>query len=200
MTNVTSSWTVDVCHRITLQEGSQIMNAQPNALAPSNSPADNRRTPSKPVQTAVPLEDLLAHYHSQLDAYNAAALVAPASAAAVQMSRFDDDENLPTKEAVIELIRKQNYRLGRFIRHRSIELLQSIVKTNEEGRTVGYSYAEILDLLAVEFPEASTSAACLRWYVVHLWSEADEEGLPRPKMPQLRPRSVKRKPEAADAA
>lgn len=173
------------------------MNEQTNALVPSNSPAD-KRTPSKPVQTKATLELLVDHYHSQLDAYNAAALAAPASAAAVQMERFDAD-NLPTKEAVIELIRKQNFRLGRFIRHRSIELLQEVVTTNEDNRTVGYSYADILDILAVEFPEGSTSAACLRWYVVHLWSEADEEGLPRPKMPQLRPRSVKRKPAAVDA-
>ena len=104
-----------------------------------------------------------------------------------------EDVGSVTKEEVIELIRKQNHRLKRHIRPRAEALLQEVVKTNEDNRTVGYSYAEILDILAVEFPEASTSAACLRWYVVHLWSEADEEGLPRPKMPQIRPRSVSKK-------
>ncbi len=176
------------------------MNSSANELAPINLPAVVKSSPSKPVQTKSTLELLVEHYHSQLTAYNEAAAKAPASAAAEPMTPFHDVENMPTKEQVIDLIRKQNFRLGRFIKRRSIELLQSIVRTNEDKRTVGYSYAEILELLAVEFPEASTSAACLRWYVVHLWSEADEEGLPRPTMPQLRPRSVKRKQAVADDA
>lgn len=170
------------------------MNEPTSALVPSSSPADkDKRPPSKPVQTPESLPALIAHYNSQLEAYNAALADAPASAAVSPMSPLEADDPALTKEQVIELIRRQNYRLGRFIRHRSIELLKEVVKTNEDGRTVGYSYAEILAKLAVEFPEASTSAACLRWYVVHLWSEADEEGLPRPKLPQVRPRSVKRK-------
>lgn len=168
----------------------------------ANLPAilDERRSPSKPVPTSATLEALVSHYNSQLPAYNEAleAYLATlnAGAAAAQSDRaFQPITDLSStdKPAVIEMIRKQNHRLKRHIRPRAEALLQQVVSTNEDGRTVGYSYADVLDILAQEFPECSTSAAALRWYVVHLWSEADDEGRPRPKMPQLRPRSAPRK-------
>ena len=174
------------------------MNANNDALVPAISSAEDRRTPSKPVPTPVPLEDLIAHYNSQLPDYLAA--VGDTEVDPLLRSPIVVGDPSVTKPQVIDLIRKQNFRLKRFIRRRSIELLMTVVGTNEEGRTYGHSYADILDILRVEFPEGSTSAAALRWYVVHLWSEADEEGLPRPIMPQIRPRSVKKKPDAAQDA
>lgn len=165
------------------------MNDTNGTSVPELSPISSR-TPSKPKPTTATFEQLVGHYNSQLPAYQALG-VEPAMVALTPAQ-----EDLPSKEDVIELIRKQNYRLKRFIRARSIELLQEVVD-KKDGRTVGRSYADILDILAVEFPEASTSAACLRWYVVHLWSEADEEGLPRPVMPQFRPRSTRKKVETA---
>lgn len=177
------------------------MNA--SAYSNSNLPAvqGDRRSPSKPVPTSATVEQLLEHYHSQLPAYNealAAYLTTVTASMAASMAQEKamqpiEDPSSVTKEQVIELIRKQNHRLKRHIRPRAEALLQEVVSTNEEGRTVGYSYADVLDILAREFPECSTSAAALRWYVVHLWSEADEEGLPRPKMPQIRPRSISKK-------
>ena len=35
-------------------------------------------------------------------------------------------------------------------------------------RPVGFSFAEILDTVKQQFPDANTSYACLRWYAVHL--------------------------------
>jgi predicted Zn-dependent protease len=167
----------------------------------ANLPAsiEDRRSPSKPIPTSATIEQLVAHYNSQLPDYNKALEAFLATATSTQASSQDralqpiDDLASVIKDDVIELIRKQNHRLKRHIRPRAEALLQQVVSTNEDGRTVGYSYADVLDILAQEFPECSTSAAALRWYVVHLWSEADDEGRPRPKMPQLRPRSVSRK-------
>jgi hypothetical protein len=155
------------------------------------------KTPSKPKETKAPLGLLIEHYNRQLPAYQA--VVADLNRPDLNdlvMEPIDPANPSVSKFEVIELIRKQNFRLKRFIRHRSIELLQEVVSTTPEGRTVGRSYTDILDILANEFPEGSTTAAALRWYVVHLWSEADDEGLPRPKMPQIRPRSVKQRAEA----
>lgn len=186
-----------------VQEGLHSMKSDEGTSVPSNLPAVSAtRTPSKPTQTSVPLEALVQHYNAQLPAYQEALKTVSPLATATEMKPIELGEGRPpvTKEEVIELIRKQNFRLKRFIRARSIELLQQVVRVNEDNRTVGYPYDEILNLLAVEFPESSTSAACLRWYVVHLWSEADEEGLERPKMPQFRPRSKSKSKKSASGA
>ncbi|MNV60020.1 hypothetical protein D3C71_1524700 [compost metagenome] len=66
-------------------------------------------------------------------------------------------------------------------------------RKDRDGRSIGLSYADILDQLAIEFPEASTSPACLRWYVVHMRADATAEGLPWPDLPQVRPRSTAKK-------
>lgn len=169
------------------------MNASDEGSVPSNAPArpENSRTPSKPKPTSASVEQLLAHYHAQLPAYLEAIARDP-SPTAVAMQPIDSASSI-SKDELVELIRKQNFRLGRFVRPRAHALLQQVVGTNEDGRTYGHSYDEILAILAAEFPEGSTSAAALRWYVVHMWSDADDEGLPRPTMPQVRPRSNKKK-------
>lgn len=180
------------------------MNAEANATVPDNTPA--RRTPSAPKPTPVSLEELVDHHNRQLPAFLAAlaerGLDAPAAPEGLPIVRTEGGEwSVPdlTKGMVVDLIRKQNYRLGRFVRYRAIALLQEVVSTDADGRTVGRSYDDVLSVLRQEFPEGSTSAAALRWYVVHLWSEADDQGLPRPKMPQTRPRSLKARRSAKQA-
>lgn len=117
-----------------------------------------------------------------------------------------------TRESLVLLIRRQNHRLKRHIKRRALDLLYTKVreadKSEVEGGdlqfdkgderplmlrdgkyTVGHTYQHILDILKDEFPEASTSVACLRWYVVHERSDAVDAGLPWPDLPQVRPRS-----------
>lgn len=177
----------------------------------------SEKTPKKPEITPATVAELAVHYNGQVDAYNAAmdlhvqTLTASAASALgnYRMRPFDlehdlpmdeDDEALEFKLDLIELIRKQNHRLGRTIKARSIELLMSRAKNEDgsdvkdrDGRSVGLSYADILAQLSVEFPESSTSPACLRWYVVHLRADATAEGLPWPDLPQVRPRSNAKK-------
>lgn len=178
----------------------------------------NEKTPRKPEVTPATIVELATHYNGQVDAYNEAmdrhvqTLTASALAALgdYRMRPWELDQcealdaspgTMETKLELIELIRKQNHRLGRTIKARSIELLMSRAKNEDgsdvkdrDGRSIGLSYADILAQLAVEFPESSTSPACLRWYVVHLRADATAEGLPWPDLPQVRPRSgAKRK-------
>lgn len=160
------------------------------------------KTPRKPDITPASIEALLEHYHSQMDAFNEAQRL-KASMANTEKARqaLLAGLNKPltaddiSKEDLILLIRGQNLRLGRTVRNRSYQLLfTKLTDSNgnqvlEDNRTVGLSYDEILATLAIEFPEASTSAACLRWYVVHskdAWVEHKGEW---PDLPQLRPRS-----------
>lgn len=168
-----------------------------------------QKKPSKPVPTTASTESLLKHYNSQVDAYNAAVLAMDEKKrpeTGLQSIATCDGElvcvmedGIPTytdRDELIELIRRQNHRLGRHIKARSHELLLEHVRGEDgekvlrEGKyTTGHTYQHILDVLAAEFPEASTSVACLRWYVVHMRSDADDEGLPWPDLPQWRPRS-----------
>jgi hypothetical protein len=169
-----------------------------------------QKKPAKPTPTTAPTDRLLDHYNSQVDAYNAAVLAMdekkrPETGTQERFTReqfVDDFDAAPerSRDELIELIRRQNHRLGRHIKARSHELLLEHV-TDEAGEkvlkdgkyTTGHTYQYILDALAAEFPEASTSVACLRWYVVHMRSDADDEGLPWPDLPQWRPRSPAKK-------
>lgn len=181
-------------------------------------PAEDSKSPKKPEITSATVADLALHYNGQVDAYNAAMDLHVQTLTASAVAALGDYRMKPITEAdlasvdaqgveldfkldLIELIRKQNHRLGRTIKARSIELLMSRAKAEDgsdvkdrDGRSIGLSYSDILAQLAVEFPESSTSPACLRWYVVHLRADATAEGLPWPDLPQVRPRSgAKRK-------
>jgi hypothetical protein len=120
----------------------------------------------------------------------------------------DCDGSIITRHDLILLIRRQNHRLKRHIKARSHELLFEKVREATEAEvegmerveqaplllkdgkyTVGHPYSHILDVLAEEFPEASTTVACLRWYVVHIRGNANDEGLSWSDLPQYRPRS-----------
>lgn len=171
------------------------------------------KTPSRPKPTVASAETLSLHYNSQVEAYNAALMEMPEkkrpeTGLQEQVEGPDDLD----RETLVLLIRRQNHRLKRHIKRRALELLyektREADKTEVEGGdlqfdkgderplvlrdgkyTVGHTYQHILDVLQEEFPEASTSVACLRWYVVHERSDAVEEGLPWPDLPQVRPRS-----------
>lgn len=67
----------------------------------------------------------------------------------------------------------------RTIREAAEDLLLKVL-AEKDGRKIGYTYEEILDLIMKEFG-SSTTVACLRWYAVHLNKD------PKVRMP-LRPR------------
>jgi hypothetical protein len=52
-------------------------------------------------------------------------------------------------------------------------------------RSVGLSYTEVMRRLREEFPAATTSIACLRWYCVHVRQGAYGDSI---VLPQRRPR------------
>lgn len=170
-----------------------------------------QKKPSKPQPTTATTDSLVRHYNSQVEAYNQAILAMdekkrPETGTQETLNpnaRLYEDLGL-TRDDLIELIRRQNHRLGRHIKARSHELLLEHVtdadgnKVLKDGKyTTGHTYSHILEVLAAEFPEASTSVACLRWYVVHMRSEADDLGVEWPPLPQVRPRSAAAKKAAA---
>lgn len=164
---------------------------------------DDKKSPSKPKPSTATTQDLLRHYHAQLPAYNAKVLEAFAGDQKrideLLMQEFPADypEDLVIRDNLVERIRRQNHRLGRHIKARSHELLLLKLRDpvsdellKKDGRyTLGLEYQKILDTLAVEFPEASTSVACLRWYVVKMKENARDEGSEWPDLPNIRPRS-----------
>lgn len=181
-----------------------------------------QKAPSKPKPTAATTERLLDHYNALVEPYNAALLEMPEKKRPETgpQSTFTLDElgvrtetgAVLTREELIVLIRRQNHRLKRHIKARALELLYEKVRETAEqtddleladkerplvlkdGKyTVGHTYQHILDVLKEEFPESSTSVACLRWYVVHEREDAIDEGLPWPDLPHFRPRSTARK-------
>lgn len=168
---------------------------------------EDKKAPGKPAETTATTQQLLDHYNSQVPLYNAKVAEKFAGdeekVAALAMEEIPFVELVVSREHLIERIRRQNLRLGRTIRERSHQLLLTKVKDADggpvlkDGRyTTGMTYQAILEQLAVEFPEASTSVACLRWYNVHMKGDAMDEGLPFPDLPQYRPRSSARKKAA----
>lgn len=169
--------------------------------------SDDKKTPGRPTPTQATTEELLAHHNSQVPAYNDAVRARFDDANKVAMLLMDEIpcvELLVSREVLIERIRRQNLRLGRSIKQSSQDLL--MVKTLDDGSapilkdgrySVGLTYQYILRMLEVQFPEASTTVACLRWYSVHLKCDAADEGLPYPNLPQYRPRSSAPKALAA---
>lgn len=168
---------------------------------------EDKRTPGKPAETTATTQQLLDHYNSQVPAYNDLVRAKfgddEEKVAALTMEEIPFIELVVSREHLIERIRRQNLRLGRTIRERSHELLLTKLDDADgapllkDGRyTTGMTYQAILEQLAYEFPEASTSVACLRWYNVHMKGDAMDEGLPFPDLPQYRPRSSARRKAA----
>lgn len=183
------------------------MNLEPSAApaAPHSVSHSTTKGPKKPEITSASLETLVAHYNLQVPAYNE--VVAKLSAGLAKVpdtlapmdllsETFGHNDPEASKLDVIERIRRQNRRLGRTVRRRALELLEMRIKgpdgrpmTDEDGRSIGLKYKEVLEIIQEEFPEASTSVACLRWYMVHLRMDANDLGLPWPDLPQIRPRA-----------
>lgn len=164
-------------------------------------PTNTYKSPGKPKPTEASFEALLSCYNSQVPLYNE--VVAKLSAGKTitptnlqPMILIGNNAEPPSREWLIEAIRRQNRRLGRTVRRRALELLEARVKgpdgrpmIDQDGRSIGLKYKEVLEIIQQEFPEASTSVACLRWYVVHLRMDANDEGKPWPDLPQIRPRA-----------
>lgn len=171
-----------------------------------------QKTPAKPKPTEASDESLVRHYNSQVDAYNAVIEAMDEKKrpeTGLQQKLLPEEHAVNgverewgiSREELIELIKRQNLRLGRHIRQRAHALLLHHVTDEETGEpvlkdgryTLGLTYQEILRILSEEFPECSTSAAALRWYVTHMKDDATREGLPWPALPQVRPRSSAKK-------
>lgn len=177
------------------------------------------KTPSKPKPPKASDKTLLEHYNSRVADYNAKVNELPDKKKPATGLQFEfktmkhvqdnvlDKDNEPVKASpeqarkfIIKLIRRQNFRLGRHIKARAIELLLQH-RVDKDGNQIKYNdkyssgqaYQEVLEILWKEFPEASTSAACLRWYVVHMREEANDEGAAWPDLPAHRPRSISKK-------
>lgn len=75
------------------------------------------------------------------------------------------------------------------IKDLSCRLLSEIDHTNEEGRTVGRPYQDILDDILKQRPEAKTSLNCLRWYAGRI--RGSYAGFQMYSLPQIRARKVK---------
>lgn len=167
----------------------------------------DKKAPGKPAETTATTQQLLDHYNSQVPEYNAKVREKfgddPEKVALLEQEEIPFVELVASREHLIERIRRQNLRLDRTIVQRSHELLKVKVLDDggeqvlKDGRyTTGLTYQQILGVLATEFPEASTSVACLRWYNVHMKGDAADEGLPYPDLPQYRPRSSQKRKAA----
>lgn len=169
-------------------------------------PYINPKTPSKPKPTEASLDVLIRVYNDQVPAYNETVMKLSAGLTKVPVNLqpmqpvnaaiFGHSDLESAKRDIVDRIKRQNRRLGRTVRRRALELLEMRIKgpdgrpmTDADGRSVGLKYIEVLGIIREEFPEASTSIACLRWYVVHLRMDANEEGKPWPDLPQIRPRT-----------
>lgn len=79
---------------------------------------------------------------------------------------------------VAQVMRKAR---GKTIREVAEALLIEVAETNADGHKIGHPYDYVLEQVLAEFPEANTTAKCLRWYNTKLNSDANV------KMP-IRPR------------
>lgn len=57
---------------------------------------------------------------------------------------------------------------GPSIRSVAEEILMRVAYHDEDNRPFGLPYEEVLAEIKKEFPNAKTTVACLRWYVVHM--------------------------------
>lgn len=155
------------------------------------------KTPKKPDITSAPMAVLVEHFNSRLDAYNAA------TTAFCQARKIDPtprlmapvDESI-SRELLVKMSRRLHVRLGDTIRDRAIQLLlEKKLDENghalfKDGQTVGHSYDEILEIINHEHPYGSTSAACLRWYIVQVQEDCDDDGELLYEFPEWRARSA----------
>ncbi|QIW86609.1 hypothetical protein AMA2_50 [Achromobacter phage AMA2] len=106
-----------------------------------------------------------------------------ATAAAIQQ--------LPEEKVVVKEPKVKKER-GETVKDYACALLCEVVG-QQDGRDVGMPYETVLEHILVKFPEAKTSVNCLRWYAGKIRIEA--HGYVGLKMPAIRQRAVKAKPE-----
>lgn len=99
---------------------------------------------------------------------------------------FDADGNPvkvtpPTKKEKRQKDKKREG--GQVIRVVAEELLMRVVDHDEDKRPLGMPYADVLAEIHRQFPDSSTSVACLRWYAVRM----RERNLRVPNRPRARP-------------
>ena len=75
------------------------------------------------------------------------------------------------------------------IKELSCRLLCEVDHVNEEGRTVGRPYLDILDDIIKQRPGVNTSLNCLRWYAGKIRSQFN--GYQQYELPQIRARRAK---------
>src|SRR5690554_2092710 len=75
------------------------------------------------------------------------------------------------------------------IKELSCKLLCEVDHTNEEGRTVGRPYLDILEDILEQRPGVNTSLNCLRWYAGKIRSQFN--GYQQYELPQIRARRAK---------
>lgn len=75
------------------------------------------------------------------------------------------------------------------IKELSCRLLCEVDHVNEDGRTVGRPYLDILDDILAQRPGVNTSLNCLRWYAGKIRSQFS--GYQNYELPQIRARRAK---------
>lgn len=122
----------------------------------------------------------------------------------------------PTPEVVTEKpkvkqkpAKKQKTDDGRTIREASLDLLahvdfyedktkasndeNRVAADHKQARSVGLAYLEVIARVKLEFPDADTSVACLRWYSVKVRDAKNHPEYAGWKLPQRRPRATPKK-------
>lgn len=88
-----------------------------------------------------------------------------------------------------EVVQEEVVESTETIKELSCRLLCEVDHINEEGRTVGRPYLDILDDILKQRPGANTSLNCLRWYAGKIRSEFS--GYQQYTLPQIRARRAK---------
>lgn len=102
-----------------------------------------------------------------------------------QLSKLQDEfkaRSVPAQEEPKEVQQET-------IKELSCRLLCEVDHTNEDGRTVGRPYQDVLEDILKQRPEAKTSLNCLRWYAGKIRGSYD--GYQQFTLPQIRARKVK---------
>lgn len=105
--------------------------------------------------------------------------------------------------------KKQKTEDGRTIREASLDLLahvdfyedktkasndeNRVAADHKNARSVGLAYLEVIERVKLEFPDADTSVACLRWYSVKVRDSKNHPEYAGWKLPQRRPRATPKK-------
>jgi len=88
-----------------------------------------------------------------------------------------------------ETVQEEGVEPTETIKELSCRLLCEVDHVNEDGRTVGRPYLDILDDILKQRPGVNTSLNCLRWYAGKIRSQFN--GYQQYTLPQIRARRAK---------